>query len=181
MQSLVEDVNSAIVAYRQVALRAREMDDPEKAKFAFDCIRRLLLDDFALEYSDYVTLDDVRMEYAVTECDGCKDAIKVGKNVRYDMARSDYGFVPTFVHTNSRKYVTCGKCDESVYFYDRDIFIQREAKSVNFIPHPPSLNNMMSHIYNASKFWTWFDTVWGLAEEKHFQQRQHVSRTEEAD
>jgi len=179
MQSLVEDVNSAIVTYRQVAVRAREMDEPGKAKFAFDNLRRLLLDEYALEYSEYVSVDDLRSEFSVIECKKCDTTIKVGSNIMYDTAESGYRLVPVSARTHIRKYVLCGKCEGRVYFEDSDVFIQRENSAVSMIPYPPSLTNIMSEIYNSSKFWKWFDMVWGIAEEKHFQQRQHVSRTED--
>lgn len=179
MQSLVEDVNSAVVTYRQVGVRAREILDVEKATFAFNGMKSKLLDDYAIEYSEYVTLDDVRKEYAVIECTNCDATIKVGKEVMYDMAESGYRFVPTVVQTTSRRYVVCKGCNTSVYFNDSDVFVQRESGQVNFIPYPPGLSNMMSHTFNASKFWTWFDAVWDLIEKRHFQQRLHMSRSEE--
>lgn len=181
MQSLVEDVNSAVVTYRQVGVRAREMLDVDKATFAFNGLKSKLLDDYAIEYSEYVSLDDVKMEYAVVECTGCDNTVKVGKGVRYDTAESGYRLIPMVAHTASRKYVVCEKCNTAVYFADSDVFVQRESGQVNFIPYPPGLSNMMSHTFNASKFWQWFDVVWDLIEKRHFQQRLHMSRTEEMD
>jgi len=181
MQSLVEDVNSAVVAYRQVALRARETNDPEKARFAFDCLRRLLTDEHAIEYSEYVTLDDVKNEFTVVRCGSCKQTTKIKSNVRYQVSDSGYKFVPLMAPAARRQFVTCSntECGANIFFRKKDLLIQREVKEVQFVPYPPGISNLMSQIYNATKFWIWFDVVWGLAEEKHFSQRQSVSRQEE--
>jgi len=178
MQSLVEDVNSAIVSYRQVAIRAREINDMDKARFAFDCVRRLLMDKFVVEYSDFVTLDDLKNEHWVVQCD-CKEIVRVSKNVCYDTVESGYRMIMPVTAKTPRKYVPCPKCEKKVYFETRDLSIERDVSQASIIPYPPTVSDMITVVYNQRQFWHWFDAVWSLVEEKHFLQRQEVSAREE--
>jgi len=180
MQSKVEDVNSAIVTYRQVALRAREEYDYRKAKLAINCLRATLMPEFAVEYSEYVTLKDLDSEYRVVECT-CGETVKLVNGIQHDISQSGYRMVPVLVPTAVRRFVTCEKCNTVVRFSEKDIFLQKEVKSVQLIPKPPVIQDMITKIYKEGEFWDWFDTIWEILEKKHFLQRLHVSVSEEQD
>jgi len=183
MQSLVEDVNAAVMAYRRIGTSALEQGDPDKAVFAVDGLMQLLMDDFSLSYSEFSTLESLERERKAIECGNaeCRKAIFLdGTEITHRSAASGYRFfMPPKVSIMKMTLVECPDCGKKTEFADEDCFVVRDRTKVRNIPYPPSVDNVLSQTYTGRKFWKWFRAVWNLVEGRHREQRESIKVKED--
>lgn len=183
MQSLVEDVNAAVMAYRRIGTSALEQSDPEKAVFAVDGMVQLLMDDFALSYSDFVTLDSLERERRAVECSDCGVPVFLDEvKISHRSANSGYRFMmPPRVTVGKALYVKCPAkdCGKETEFRESECFAVRDKTRIKYIPHPPSVDNILSQTYSGPRFWKWFRSVWSLVEARHRLQRESIKQKED--
>lgn len=180
MDSLVGDVNSSLMTYRRLTVAGIEQGEPEKVLIGIDCMMELLLDDYALHFSDTVTMDIFREEFTLYKCDNC------GNDINTDTAtytehppmrpKEEPGPLQLFplVRRGKKKYVNCTKCNRQVEFLPERCIKSRNGKMLKLLPYPPHVGDVMTDAFNMNAFNTWARYVLRTIERHHRIQREHI-------
>jgi len=178
MDSLVGDVNSSLMTYRRLVVSGIEQDEPEKVLIGIDCMMELLLDDYALHFSDTATMDVFKEEYTLFKCDGC------GHQINTDSAEytqhtpafemPNWHLSPPAIEPKSVKMIVCPECNSQLRFIPDRCYKSRNGKRLKLLPYPPKVDDIMTSIYNMGTFRHWARCVLRTVERHHRIQREHI-------
>ena len=167
-QSLVEDVNSAVVVYRNHYLAARKDQNKDMTETAVHGANALLMDQFRVRFDT--------MEY--DRVDRVVDSVRCqcGQLTRLTPEAVRYHAVDTALERTPRvyRYVSC-RCGGRVYVHNlrivRDVIDDAENK---YAPEPPRVANLIEQVCKHSQYWQWVDLVWAMIEGQHRKQREFI-------
>lgn len=187
MQSLVSDVNSAVILYRQNALMASKEQHKDLAEFSIYGLNSLLPSELQLIFSDNSTVDEDTEKTVKAKCLNCGHFCKADEDtIFYDSLKYTHYFEPLVSEYLGRKattmHITCTKCSKKITITDIDDLYESKKSSneMKFFRKPPAIKNILDDIYLSGKFWDWFKEVFVELECRHRINREEV-RTREGD
>ena len=171
MQSLVMDVNAALVIYRNNFMAARAARDTALCEVAISCANSLLKDDFKLIFDTQAHEATGHITYSL-KCAKCGKEIKLSKDlIKYEAIDSIMG-------STVFKFVDCPKktCKAKTEVIEKNLTenIDDHLDSV-YVPEKPKANSIFDRVYNYGAYWTWIDKTWALLESQHQKLRASIS------
>lgn len=181
MQSLVEDVNSAVVTYRNHFLQARKDNNTDMIETAIHGLNALLSNKFKLifdtdAYEKQTTIVDT------VECPRCRNRIRLDEQkILYELRPAKLTHLAGG-HMAGTPYVVCKhkhdrKLCKMKVSVNRDNItrIIYDDLQVQYAPEPPVIGNILERIAKHGKYYNWADLVWHLLESQHQRYRDSVS------
>ncbi|MDE0001979.1 MAG: hypothetical protein OXQ29_04745 [Rhodospirillaceae bacterium] len=178
MQSLVADINAAVVAYRAAYKAAREEQDSALMELYIHDMNALLSLDFCLTFdsSKYAEQRESRFDI---ECGACNQRQKVS-GIKYAHASGLARTTRTYPYVVCRQKAADGAvCGARIpYDPDRLIRIIRRNPDTTFVPEAPRISNVFERCYHMHRFLAWADQVWPMLERQWQLYREAIQREE---
>ena len=181
MQSLVEDVNSAVVTYRNHFLQARKDQNMPMIETAIRGLNALLSNKYKLIFDTAAYRKQTAIVDTV-ECPRCKNKIRLDEQkILYELKTTKLAHL-TDGRTASTPYVICKHkhdrklCKMKVSVNNDNIIrIIYDDLQIQYAPEPPTMGNLLERVTQHSSYYHWADTVWHLLEAQHQKYRDSYS------
>ena len=178
MQSLVEDIASAVTVQRNNLNGAIMAQDKYRARIAIRAINAKLGDDYKIIFDTPMANENTPIIKYI-KCDKCKYETKL-KNVKsfYKPYIKKYTRSSNSFKSFNHKYIKCEKCDNDILYSKHNIIetIIDNTKGPIYFRQPPRIDNIIDESFTTYDYWQWVEDVYEILERQHQRYRAEISQ-----
>lgn len=182
MQSLVGDINSALVVHRNNFIAGRMAQDKVRAKLSLMCMNALLGDNYKLVFdTEKAKEQPAVVKYLICDDPSCAYENDLSKIRLYKKSPTkNYTYYIKYSKISNMLYGNCLQCKKSILCVDKNCIYEYKdnLSGVLYVRESPNISTVLDEAFIGYDFWKWVDEVVVLIERQHRRYREEIGTRE---